>query len=158
MTQSTTQRLISRDIRARQELRRGTVLTDVRVVDFDTSGLTSTVFVVDVDIGANRVIQNVVVKSSTGQGAREFAQQGKAVEIQRNAGGRWIVIGPSDRIRGTGQVQLLDESTDTATASTDEGFGFGRRVFTYYADNGAWGVAGFGNSVALDASGNEVIL
>ena len=156
MSSTITQKLIERDIRARQESRRGVVLSDVRPLDFDTAGITSTVFVVDVDIGASRPLRDVIVKSATGRGSREFAQQGRAVEIQRNAGGRWMVIGASDRIKSTSAVVLLDESTDLTTAAPDEGFTYARRFFDYYSTNGAWGVAGFGNAVVHDAQGNEV--
>jgi len=157
VSSTVTQRLIARDLKSVRELRRGTVMTDIRALDFDQGGLTSTVFVVDVNIGAGNILRDVIVKSATGRGAREFAQPGKAVEVQRNAGGRWICIGASDRIKLTACVQELDESDDSASAVADEGFTYGRRVFTYYADNNAWGAAGFGNAVVLDAQGNEVL-
>jgi len=107
---SRTQQLISRDIRARQELRRGTVLSNPRRVNFDPSQITSNLYVVDVDIGGRRPIRNVPVKSSSGNGGRAYAQRGKAVEIQRNAGGRWIVIGPADRVSSVGNTVLFDEA------------------------------------------------
>lgn len=150
------QKLIDRDIRAKQEVRRGTVLTEPKILNMDASLLDRTVFVVDVDIGATRPIRDVLVKSSTGEGNRAYAQQGKAVEIARNAGGRWIVIGSADRITATSSVQLLDESDDTVSAGPPAGFSYGRRAFDYYSSNLAWGVKGFGNQVILDADGNEV--
>lgn len=151
-----TQRLIDRDIRARQEIRRGTVLTEPRILNYDASAIDKSVFVVDVDIKATRPLRNVLVKSPTGSGDRSFAQQGKAVEIQRNAGGRWIVIGSADRITSTSAVQLLDESDNSVTVAADEGYSFGRRAFDYWATNLAWGSRGFGQQVILDAQGNEV--
>jgi len=150
------QKLIDRDIRARQEIRRGTVLTEPKILNMDASLLERTVFVVDVDIGASRPLRDVVVKSSNGEGGRAYAQQGKAVEIARNAGGRWIVIGSADRITAVAVVALLDESADTVTAGAPKGFTTGRRAFDYYSTNLAWGVKGFGNQVILDADGNEV--
>ena len=80
---SNTQKLIERDIRARQENRRGVVLTEPKTLNYDTAAIDRTVFVVDVDIGATRPVRDVVVKSSSGLGGRAYAQVGKAIEIQR---------------------------------------------------------------------------
>lgn len=153
---NTTQKLIERDIRARQEVRRGTVLTEPKLLNYDTAALERTVYVVDVDIGGSRPIRDVPVQSASGLGGRAYARQGKGVEIQRNAGGRWMVIGASDRIKNTATVQLLSETTEIATAGTSEGVTFGRRALDYYSNNLAWGTIGFGNDVILDAQGNEV--
>ena len=150
------QKLIDRDIRSRQGIRRGTVLTEPKILNMDASLLDRTVFVVDVDIGATRPLRDVLVKSSTGEGNRAYAGQGKAVEVARNAGGRWIVIGAADRITAVSVVQLLDESDDTTTAGPPAGFSFGTRAFDYYSSNLAWGIKGFGNQIILDADGNEV--
>lgn len=150
------QKLIDRDIRAKQEIRRGTVLTEPKILNMDASLLDRTVFVVDVDIGATRPLFDVLVKSATGEGNRAYARQGMAVEIARNAGGRWIVTGSADRITSTSCVQLLDESNDSVGAAPNEGFTWGTRAFDYYSSNLAWGVKGFGNQVILDVDGNEV--
>lgn len=155
---SSIQRLISRDIRARQELRRGTVLTDPRRLNFDPSAITSNVYVVDVDIGAGRPIKNVPVKSISGLGGRSYALPGKAVEIQRNAGGRWIVIGPADRVTGVGTAQLLSEAAGSTTAGAGVGFRSVPRFFDYWEDPAhVWGSAGFGDTIILDGDGNEVL-
>ncbi len=154
-----TQQLIERDIRARQEIRRGTVLTEIRLLDYNPGGNTlerNPVWVVDVDIGASRPVRNVIVKSPTGRGGREFASFGKAVEIQRNAGGRWIVIGTSDRIRNTTTIQTLNETTNLSTDGAAEGFTFVRRPYDFYLLNGTYGSAGYGDTFTADADGNEV--
>jgi len=152
-----TQKLINRDIKARQETRRGTVLTDPRLLNYDTASINRSVFVVDVDIGATRPLRNVLVKSPVGAGGRGFAARGKAVEVQRNAGGRWIVVGASDRINSTSAVQLLDESNDTVSTGPPRGHTSIRRPFNYYSVHLSWGQRGFGDSIILDAEGNEVI-
>jgi len=154
-----TQQLIDRDIRARQEVRRATVLTEVRLVEYNPGGNTlerNPVWVVDVDIGGTRPVRNVIVKSPTGRGGREFASFGKAIEIQRNAGGRWIVIGSSDRIRNTTSVQTLSETTNLSAAASNEGFTFVRRPYDFYLLNGSYGSAGYGDTFTADAAGNEV--
>jgi len=153
---SVTQKLIARDIAQRRESRRGTVLTEPKLLNYDTAAIDRTVYVVDVDIGGNKPVRNVPVQSSSGLGGRAYARQGKGVEIRRNAGGRWLVVGASDRIKNTATVQLLDETTELATSGPSEGVTFGRRAFDFYSENLAWGVAGFGNDVILDAQDNEV--
>ncbi len=153
-----TQRLIDRDIRSRQEVRRGTVLSDPSPLNYDTAAIDRTVFVVDVDIGATRPIRNVIVKSSSGLGGRAYAQVGKAIEIQRNQGGRWFAIGAGDRIRNTALIEELDESTDVFGSPISDGFTFARRTYTYYRDNNVYGTKGYGNAVVVDSAGNEVNL
>lgn len=153
-----TQKLISRDIKARQENRRGTVLTEPRLLNYDTASIDRTVYVVDVDIGASRPVRDVLVKSSSGQGGRAYAQVGKAVEIQRNEGGRWVVIGSADRIRNVGEIQYLDESTDSFSAGVPYGYTSRIRPYGFYADNLAYGTQGYGNAAIVDGDGNEVIL
>lgn len=155
---NSTQKLIDRDIRARQENRRGTVLTEPKLLNYDTASIDRTVFVVDVDIGASRPVRDVVVKSTSGLGGRAYAQVGKAVVIQRNEGGRWIAVGPADRIRNVGEVQELDEATGTFSAGTPVGYTSRRRPYDWYSDNLAYGVKGYGNYALVDGDGNEVDL
>lgn len=153
-----TQQLISRDIRARQEIRRGTVLSAPRRLNFDPSAITSNVYVVDVDLGGRRPIRNVPVKSVSGIGGRAYALPGKAVEIQRNAGGRWIVIGPADRVTSTGTVTVLDEAAGTTSVGVPIGFTSIPRFFDYWeAPENVWGKIGFGDTIIVDGDGNEVI-
>lgn len=153
-----TQQLVSRDIRARQEIRRGTVLTDPRRFNYDPSTLSSNVYVVDVDIGGRRPLRNVPVKSSSGIGGRAYALPGKAVEVQRNAGGRWIVIGPADRTSAIGSVTLLDEATGATSVGTPVGYTSVPRYWDYWeAADHVWGSPGFGDMILVDGDGNEVI-
>ena len=153
-----TQQLIERDIRARQEFRRGTVLTDAKRVNYDLSGVTSTVYVVDVDIGAARPIRDVIVKSSSGIGGRAYAQVGKPVDIQRNQGGRWFCVGASDRVRNVGEVQEFDEATETFSVGVSDGFTSLIRPYDYWQDSAnQYGSRGWGASIVVDADGNEVV-
>lgn len=152
MTQSITQQLISRDIRARQETRRGTVLTEPRLLNYDTAAIDRTVFVVDVDIGASRPVRDVVVKSSSGQGGRAYAQVGKAIEIQRNQGGRWLAIGAADRVRSVGKLQEFDEVTGSFSAAVPDGYTSRRRPYDFYSTNLSYGIKGYGSSEIVDGS------
>lgn len=155
---TSTQQLVDRDIRSRQEFRRGTVLTDAKRVNYDTSGISSTVFVVDVDIGTNRPVRDVIVKSSSGIGGRAYAAVGKPVDIQRNQGGRWFCVGASDRVRSVGLAVEFDEATETFGAAVNDGFTSRRRPYSYYEDNLAYGTAGYGSAEIVDGDGNEVTL
>lgn len=153
-----TQKLVDRDIRSRQETRRGTVLTDAKRVEFNPAKVNETVFVVDVDIGGNRPVRDVIVKSSSGIGGRAYAAVGKPVDIQRNQGGRWFCVGASDRTRNVGKAQEFDESTETFGPSLNDGFSSLRRPYSYYADNLAYGTAGYGSTEIVDGDDNEVTL
>jgi len=153
-----TTQLIDRNIRARQETRRGTVLSEPKLLNYDTAAIDRTVYVVDVDIGASRPLRDVVVKSSSGQGGRAYAQVGKAVEVSRSEGGRWFTTGASDRIRNAGRAQELDEATDSFAAAAPQGFTAVRRPYNYYAVNGTYGQAGYGDTILVDADGTEVTL
>lgn len=153
-----TQQLIDRDIRTRTEVRRGTVLSEPKLLNYDTAAIDRTVYVVDVDIGATRPLRDVIVKSASGQGGRAYAQVGKAVEVSRSEGGRWFTIGAADRIRNAGEVQEFDEETETFTAGTPDGYTARRRPYDYYANNGTYGQAGYGDTFLVDSEGNEVTL
>lgn len=159
-----TQRLISRDARARQETRRGTVLSDPGLVDFDPAGQASAVWVVRVDIGAGKPIDDVIVKSQTGNGGRAYAKNGAAVIIQKGSGGRWYCIGPSDRKRSTGSLNFLDESDDSTSAGVGTGLTSARKKYDFYQGDlpatpgsGRYGSKGYGNTQIFDANGDEVI-
>lgn len=156
---SATQKLLQRDIRAGQEVRRGTVLTNPKRLNYDPAQVNSNLYVVDVNIGGSRPMRNVPVKSISGLGGRSFALPGKAVEVQRNAGGRWIVIGPADRVQATGTTQLFNEASQSTVLSNGVGFRQVPRFFNYWQIAGnAWGSRGFGDTIILDGDGNEVIL
>lgn len=159
-----TQELIRRERRTQEETRRATVISDLVLIPYNTSGLRSRVWVVDVDIGDEQPIRGVIVMSQTGTGGRAYARLGKAVIIRRNVGGRWVCVGPSDRTSSTGNIQILTESTGAATAPTPGiGLQTRRRTFDFYAGDlpgtpgsGRFGTAGFGNVIVEDAQGNEV--
>lgn len=154
-----TEAIARRDRRNADELRRGTVVSDQKLVPYDTAGLRARVHVVDVDPGLSEVVKDVIVQSQTGTGGRAYATIGKTVFIRRNLGGRWMCIGPADRTSTTGEVQVLDESTELAgPASTGVGFTTKRRPFDYWmsSTSNVWGSAGFADMRTFDAEGNEV--
>lgn len=158
MSTTATQQLIDRDIRSRQETRRGTVLTDAKRVNFDPANVDRTVYVVDVDIGTSRPIRDVIVKSSSGIGGRAYAQVNKPVDIQRNQGGRWFCIGASDRTRAIGEIQEFDEATETFGAGVPDGFTSTIRPYNYWVDAAnVYGSRGWGANIVVDSDGNEVV-
>lgn len=154
------QQLINRTISARDEILRATVLSEPVLTPFDTAGLRARMWLISVNVsGVSRPIEGVIVQSQTGTGGRQYARVGKPVLIKRNAKGRWLCIGPSDRITGVGNVQFLDESSEVGSAPTPgEGFTFDRVPFEFYAANGLWanGTTPFNLVRRLDAQGNEV--
>lgn len=155
-----TQSIAARDRRLANETRRGTVKGDATTIPYNTAGLRYRVRVVDVDIGQDELIRNVIVQSQTGTGGREYARSGKGVIIRRNLGGRWMCIGPSDRTITTGQLQVLNEITEvTAAAVPNSGFTNTRVDFQYFATNNRWnnGTTPFNFVRVEDALGNEVL-
>lgn len=117
---SETKRLIRREIRARKELIVGTVLTR-RVIRAFSPSATAPVWVVDVDIGGNNVLQNVPIKSG-GDGSRFYADQGQTVLLRRNALGRWQVIGPGETKIGQLTVETFDPNTAVSGGTAAQGF------------------------------------
>ncbi len=156
-----TERIAARDRRNADEVRRATVVSDLRIVPYDTSGLRARVFVVDVDLGRDddQIVKNVIVQSPTGTGGKSFAANGNPVFIRRNLGGRWVCTGPADRTSRTGQVQVYDESTElAAAATTGAGFTTARRPFNFWlsSSSNVWGSAGFADLRVFDSDGVEV--
>ncbi len=151
------------------EERRATVLTEIRLLEMDVAGGNYPVNVVDVNIGGrnSRPVKDVIVKSTTGLGGRAYAARGQSIIIRRNQGGRWVAIGPADRVRLTGTVQFLDEDIDGAAGeTTGNGVGFTTRraPYSYYKGDlpgtpgsGRYGNKGYPKSLVLDSEGNEVV-
>ncbi len=134
---SRAQRAIVREIRAANDRRRGTVLTELRKEFFRPAQLTGAMWVTDVAVsGADQVLRDVPVKIN-GHRARSYAAVGRPVFIERNARGRWQVIGPADRQVGQGSIVELDLDTDVATPSAlSSGFTFRREPFEFYEGGG----------------------
>lgn len=108
--------LINREIAARQERIRGTVMTELRIVNFDPSGANSPTYVVDVDISGDRILVQVPVKTAGSRG-RFYARPGFPVYLERDAQGRYQVIGVADRKIVAGGLILIDEELDTTTTA-----------------------------------------
>ena len=123
-------RLIDRSIGRRMERIRGTCVTDPRQTDFDPAGADFLTFVVDVDVGSNRILEAVPIKA--GVKARFFAKAGSPVFLERDAQGRYQVVSPSDRVQVQGNVTEFDEDADTETAAGNIGFTTTREAFEFY--------------------------
>ncbi len=123
--------LINREITGRRERIRGKVLTEPRQLNFDTSGVDFPIFVVDVDIGGDRVLQGVPVKIN-GPKARFYARPGFPVFLEKNAQGRYQVVSPADRSIQQGNLILINEDTNVVTAGALTGFSLVIEPFIFY--------------------------
>ncbi|MGH3995846.1 MAG: hypothetical protein ACRDTJ_00095 [Pseudonocardiaceae bacterium] len=157
---SNLKKLIRREVDTQRQTLVGRVISEMRIADVDGNG--SGVFVCQVEIGANRRLIDVPVKSQRG---RNFAQLGQTVLLRRNAQGRYEVIGPGDRISTPVEIRTYDLATQVNTGSTDFGFSYQRVPFDFYqtlsvgAPLGVlWGdgVTPFGLVRQVDAQGNPV--
>jgi hypothetical protein len=131
---SNLQKFVRREIGNKRATRVATVISEMRITDFD--GQSSGVWVVDLEVGSSRPMVNVPVKADKN---RFYAQLGQSVEIRRNAHGRWEVVGPGDHIAATMVVRTYDLETQTQQSTANAGFSFNRVPFSYYAtlDGGA---------------------
>jgi hypothetical protein len=160
MSRGNLQRLVRREIKNMQENIVGTVISELRLIDFD--GNSSGVWVCDVEIGSNHYLQDIPVKALSN---RFHAQLGQSVLLRKNARGRYEVIGPGDRI--TKPLRRIGYNLATQVAGTpiDVGFTFDRVPFSYYQTvdltaplDVLWGdgVTPFGLVRIVDADGNPV--
>ena len=154
------QRLIRREVGAQQKERVGTVVGDLRLIDFDGNG--AGVWVVDVEVGGNNVLRDVPVKA---QISRFYAQLGQTVTLRDTAKGRPEIVGPGERISGTLETIAYNLETQVGGAAVDSGFTFERVPFSFYATLDAaaplgvlWadGVTAFNLVRIVDAQGNPV--
>lgn len=123
-------RLIDRSIDRRMERVRGTCVTDPFQINFDPGGNQFLTFVVDVDVGSNRILERVPIK--LGAKARFFAKAGSPVFLERDAQGRYQVVSPADRVQMAGNVTEIDEDTDTESPAGTIGFTVVREPYLYY--------------------------
>ena len=123
-------RLINREIDKKMIRIRGTCVTDPRQVNFDPGGAQFLTFVTDVDVGGNRILENVPIKA--GAKARFFAKKGSPVFLERDAQGRYQVVAPAERVQTQGNVTELDEDLATVNAAGFIGFTSTREIYDFY--------------------------
>lgn len=153
-------RLARREMRAHAFQKRGTVLTAPKLLQ--VTAQTETSPVCDVDVGGDEVIRDVRIRANAA-GSRSYARVGAPVLLARNAAGRFEIIGPGDRVRGAGNVTLLDESDDSTSAGAGSGFTTRVEAFEFYESGGSpgpsrWndGSTPFPAITILDGDGNPV--
>ena len=151
--------LIRREFLARKEFITGRVLTQPSITSFDVAG--STVWVVAVDVGGFRHLEDVPVKMVNG--SRGYATTDSSVLLRRNTAGRYDIVGPADRSTGITKKKTYTIDTPTETSATDLGFTFRLETFIWYATAGpasvsAWadGLTTFPKLTITDADGNPV--
>jgi hypothetical protein len=127
---SSLKRYVRREIIARRETLVGTVVSDLAFVEFDASTLGAESWVVDVNIGGNRLLRNVLVKA--GERGRFYAQRGQTVALRRNAQGRFDVVAPADRVMGSATVTSYDINGLAVTNTTSSGFALEVMPFEFY--------------------------
>jgi hypothetical protein len=155
---------MARQIRVSDEKKRGTMVTNPRKMNVNVTADDSPCFVGRVNTGGRKILRNIVVKANGG--SRAYARKGLPVMLQKNAQGRWEVIGPSDRIISPALVSEVDLELGTVVSQPDEGFSLAQRPFSHFrggltsqstpAGEGLWGANTFSSSIVVDGSGAEV--
>jgi hypothetical protein len=113
--------LVRDEIIAREQTMVGTVVRQRKLVEFDGSVGGARCWVVDVDIGAARLVKDVPVKGGSGL-RRTYADVGQTVVLRRNALGRLDIVGPGDRVMGTRKIMGYDIATGASAQQPDEGY------------------------------------
>jgi hypothetical protein len=127
----TIRRMIRQEIIAREPEIVGKVLQSRSLMEFDGSSGGSPVWVVDVDIGGDKILKNVPVKGGSGM-RRAYANIGQTVMLRRNALGRFDIVSPGDRVAGISKGNSYDLTTGAATAQPDQGFVVGAEPYSFY--------------------------
>ena len=122
--------LINREINARKERIRGVCVSNPAQKNMDPSGVRFFSWVVDVDIGGDRLLRDVPVKIN-GPKARFYARAGSPVYLDKDAQGRYQVSSPADRQPTGGGLLIIDEELET-TATGTIGFTVTREPFEFY--------------------------
>jgi hypothetical protein len=157
-------RLINREIKAKQEFLIGRVLSVRELKYGDPTNLTHYVWYADVDVGGNRVLRDVPIKSA-GSGTRFYASQDQTVLLKRNAAGRFDIVGPADRQVSQVIVKEYSLADQSQTSQTTLGFSFRKEAFEFYEGptpgtpgTSLWadGTTPFPKVTIIDAQGNEV--
>lgn len=124
--------LIRRELKAARERIRGRVIGDPYPLAFDPSGSNFPVFVAPgVDTGGVRLLERVPIKIN-GPQARLYARNGSPVFLEKDAQGRYQIVGPADRAPQAGSLKTINEDTDVTTAANGVGFTTVREAFEYY--------------------------
>ncbi|MEE9128385.1 MAG: hypothetical protein V3T84_00060 [Phycisphaerales bacterium] len=154
--------LIAREQNAIQQQIRGRVMSDPVQKNFDVIGLAEFTWVVDVDIGSDKLLRDVPVKIN-GPKARFYARVDQSVFLEKDAQGRYQVIRPADRVRQQGRICFLDEDDGIVSPTVPLGFDLIVRPYEFYKGNGLPGgsfyndgVHGYPEITKLDQDGNEV--
>lgn len=154
--------LITREVNAAGQQIRGRVMSDPVQKNFEVIGMSQFTWVVDVDIGSDRLLRDVPVKIN-GPKARFYARVNQPVFLQKDAQGRYQVIGPADRVKQQGRICFLDEDDGLVSPTVPLGFDLIVQPFEFYEGTGVpggglWndGVHGFPEITKVDQDGNEV--
>jgi hypothetical protein len=123
--------LAREEIIAREQTIIGTVVRQRQLTEFDGSGGGAPCWVVDVDIGATRLVKDVPVKGGSGL-RRTYADVGQTVALRRNALGRFDVIGPGDRVIGIRKTTGYNLATGASAAQPDEGYTTQIEPYSFY--------------------------
>lgn len=123
-------RLIRQEIAAKQQTIIGKVLSQRVRKDFDAGG--GPVWVVDIDVGGERILRDVPVKGGS-DGTVRYADRGQTVALRRNSLGRFDVVAPGDKVIGiTAVVDIVIATGADAGTGVDYGFTHYPRPFSYY--------------------------
>lgn len=125
---SSLKRLIRREVDRQKDTKIGTVISEMRLTDFDGQGIG--LWVVDVTIGGGEYLRNVPVKA---QHSRFFAQIGQTVALRKGMQGRWEAVGPGDRAMGIMVAKTYDLETGSLQSTGDIGFYPERVGLEYYS-------------------------
>lgn len=155
-------KLITREIKSVRQQIRGKVVSDPVQKNFDVSGGQFFTWVADVDVGGDQLLRDVPIKIN-GPKARFYARLFSPVFLEKDAQGRYQIIGPADRVTRQGNLIELDEDTDVFAAPIPIGFTTVIQAFEFYEGTGIpggslWndGVHGFPEVTNFDDQGNEV--
>lgn len=149
---SSIKQFVRREIIAREREFIATVKSERKLLRFDDPVTGGVFWVVDIDIGSNRIIKNVPVKAG-GSGSIFYAQNNQTVKVRRTALGRFYVIGPGDLAIGSRVTTTysLDDGSETASATTT----FTRVFFPYESYMGTQAVKGNPN-ITFSSSGDTI--
>ncbi len=154
--------LITREQKSIKQQIRGRVMSSPVQKNFDVIGIQFLQWVVDVDVGGDRLLRDVPVKIN-GPKARFYARRNSPVFLEKDAQGRYQVISPADRSQEPGSLIEVDEDTGIADAPVPIGFQLVIRPYEFYQGTGVPGgsfyndgVHGYPEVTKLDADGNEV--
>jgi hypothetical protein len=94
-------------------------------------------------------------------GGRAYADPGRAVLMKKMAGGRFVIIGPADKVTGDATITEYDMATELADSQTSRGYKHDKVPFEFYQGIGGdsyWndGIHPFPLTRIVDANGDPV--